>query len=502
MTLSNHTNIPKKSEGEVFSEIRIEQTIISPAMLVKNSFLLILLQVLTKITGFITSILLANYLGTSLFGVYSYAFALSAIFIPFCDFGLDILLMKEMVKNPLDISKKYLGSTLRLKAIFALILTITIILLAGILESFHTEEFKIVVFSGLITILRTFSNTYGSTFKAINKVGLEVISFSILRIIEFSLVIYVVFASLELLTLLILLFTINFFGVGFIFKVIWNIIKPDFHFDTTFCRKILHQSAPFALIAILSAIYFNIGTVLISKITGDEYAGLYRSVYNIIFPLTIFSMTISSAIFPYTAQNFLQNKKQVSMVVSKIIKYFIIATVPMSLLITFFSTNIVGSLFASEYATAAPTLSILGWLLPAIFLTNFSGTILGAVDEQNYVLKIIGINVLINLLFNIILISAFYHNGAAVAAVLTEIIAVTFFTLKVWRKFEISREQFKLLPFIILLLLTLLSIQTKLYVSPIAAAAGSIIIYLSGLFLFRIITRSELAEIKNILLKR
>lgn len=62
----------------------------------RNSALLIGFHVLTKSLAFVSFILLAKYLGTQLFGVYNYAFALTSLFIPLCDLGMDTYLMREV----------------------------------------------------------------------------------------------------------------------------------------------------------------------------------------------------------------------------------------------------------------------------------------------------------------------------------------------------------------------------------------------------------------------
>ena len=95
-----------------------------------------------------------------MFGVYNYGFALTALFIPLCDLGMDTYLMREVPRLSKEEIPRQLGAVLSWKGLLTFVVFLAISLTGGILDVFGTERFFIVVLAGLITLLRTYWTTF------------------------------------------------------------------------------------------------------------------------------------------------------------------------------------------------------------------------------------------------------------------------------------------------------------------------------------------------------
>jgi O-antigen/teichoic acid export membrane protein len=469
---------------------------IESASVLRNSVLLLGFHGFTKSLAFVSFILLAKYLGTQLFGVYNYAFALTALFVPLCDLGMDTYLMREVPRlNEQDIPKQ-LGAVLSWKGLLTFFVFLAMSLTTGLLDSFGSERFFMVVLAGLITLLRTYWTTFASFFRAINKVGYETGMLSLARIAEFIVVVISISMDTGLLSLLAVMTVVNILFVSLTHVLVRRrFTHPILVGDFVHMMATLRGGLPFALATIFSALYFNFDTVLISKFIGDNAAGIYRAAYNLIFPLTMFGLAITGALFPFASQNYRENRSEVESVMRRSVVQLMMIALPISIITSFLSTEIVGFLFAAEYAGAAECLSILVWFLPVVFLTTFYGNTLGAIDEQPYVLKVTIVSALFNIAANLIVVPRYAQFGASIITVLTALLGLGFLFAKMRNKITSS------VPIVPLFRVLLASISTvpllvlKPDVHVLLLLGSSVLTYFIALLLLRALTISEIKSL-------
>ena len=468
------------------------------ASVLKNSVLLLGFHAFTKSLAFVSFILLAKYLGTQLFGVYNYAFALTALFIPLCDLGMDTYLMREVPRlNEQDIPKQ-LGAVLSWKGLLTFFVFLAMSLTTGLLDSFGTDRFFMVVLAGLITLLRTYWTTFASFFRAINKVGFETGMLSLARIAEFVVIILSITIDTGLLSLLAVMTVVNILFVSLTHVLVRRrFTHPILVGDFAHMMTMLRGGLPFALATIFSAIYFNFDTVLISKFIGDDSAGIYRAAYNLIFPLTMFGLAITGAFFPFASQNYRERRSEVESVVRRSIMQLMMIALPIAVITTFLSTEIVHFLFAPEFAGTAECLSILGWFLPVVFLTTFVGNTLGAIDEQPYVLRVTIVSAVFNIAANLIVVPRYAQFGASIITVLTALLGFGFLFAKMRKKITSSIPTVPLLRILLASIAIVPLLVLKPDVHVLMLLGSSVLIYFLALLLLRAVT---LGEIKSLFL--
>jgi polysaccharide transporter, PST family len=464
----------------------------------RNSVLLVGFHVFTKSLAFVSFILLAKYLGTQLFGAFNYAFALTALFIPLCDLGMDTYLMREVPRLSEQEIPKQLGAVLSWKGFLTFLVFVAISITTGVLDTFGSERFFMVVLAGLITLLRTYWTTFASFFRAMNSVGYETGMLSLARVAEFIVIVVSISMDSGLLSLLAVMAVVNIVFVSLTHVLVHHrFTRPIMVGDFAHMMSMLRGGLPFALATIFSAIYFNFDTVLISRFIGDEAAGIYRAAYNLIFPLTMFGLAITGAVFPFASQNYKERRGEVETVVSRSLVQLLLIALPIAVITTMLSGDIVQFLFGPEYASTTECLSILVWFLPVVFLTNFYGNTLGAVDDQPFVLKVTILSAVFNIVANLIVVPRFAQTGASVITVLTALLGFGFLAARMRKHFTTSFPIGSLLRILgaVIAILPFLILKPAAHV--LVLLGGSVAIYFIALLLFRALT---FGEIKTLIL--
>ena len=469
--------------------------IVSSSVL-RNSILLFSFHILTKSLAFVSFILLAKYLGAQVFGIYNYAFALTALFIPLCDLGMDTYLMREVPRLGKEDIPRQLGAVLAWKGLLTFIVFLAISLAGGVLDAFGTERFFIVVLAGLITLLRTYWTTFASFFRAIDRVGYETGMLTLARIAEFIVILVSISFDTGLLSLLSVMTVVNIvFVSGTHILVRTRFTRPILVGDFAHMISIFRGGLPFALATIFSAIYFNFDTVLISKYVGDEAAGIYRAAYNLLFPLTMFGLAISGAVFPFASQNYRTYPREVEDVIRRSVVQLAMISLPIAVGTTMFSAEIVRFLFDPEYADSALCLAILVWFLPIVFLTNLYGNTLGAIDQQPFVLKVTFLSAIFNVGANIIFVPLYAQIGASVVTVLTALLGFGFLFFRMRSTIRSAVPIRALIRIVVAGAFMIPLMFFRPHVHVVILLMISVVVYLCALLLLRALSFNDLKNI-------
>jgi O-antigen/teichoic acid export membrane protein len=316
---------------------------------------------------------------------------------------------------------------------------------------------------------------------------------SLARVAEFIVVVVSISMDIGLLALLAVMTIVNIVFVSLTHVLIRaRFTRPVLVQDFQHMLAMLRGGLPFALATIFSSIYFNFDTVLISKYIGDDSAGIYRAAYNLLFPLTMFGLAITGAVFPFASQNYSRNRQEVEDVVRRSVIQLLMIALPIALTTTFLSREIVQFLFAPEYAPTAQCLTILVWFLPVVFLTNFFGNTLGAIDEQTFVLKVTILSAVFNIVANLIVVPRYAQIGASIITVLTALLGFAFLVVKMAKRISAPISWIPLIRVLLAGAAALPLLLWKPNIHVVLLLLGSILIYLSALLVFRALSLKDI----------
>ncbi|HLD21317.1 MAG TPA: oligosaccharide flippase family protein, partial [Patescibacteria group bacterium] len=210
-------------------------------------------------------------------------------------------------------------------------------------------------------------------------------------------------------------------GISFFISLFW--IKKFFTKFSIHIRKetisiLLRHSWPFAIASIFVTAYFNIDTVMVKWIRGDEEAGWYSAAYNFIFAFSLIPSLMSSAFYPVLSRvhhDFITFRHKIHVYMLSIS----FVGLMLSALTVLFSKYIITLVYSVEYTNSVHSLRILACTLPFLFLSNFMGTVLASLNRQMIGTVIVGFSALFNIILNYVLISQSGQVGAAIASFFT-----------------------------------------------------------------------------------
>jgi len=239
----------------------------------QNVIALLAGQVLSKLLALWALILLANTLGTDLFGKYSFAAAFAMLFMPLMDLGLDTYGIREIARDP-DRAPAYLGNILWIK-IFLSALVIPAMWAAVSLMKIPALTVRLVLVSGVITLVRVFSNSLITAFRGFQRMEYEAALLILARLLETAAVLAGIRLGFSVEIILALMFAANvmaFIALGACMAA--TLVRPLLRMAPDLWPKLLRGGLPFMLTSIFVMIYFKIANVFLARMEGDAAVGL------------------------------------------------------------------------------------------------------------------------------------------------------------------------------------------------------------------------------------
>ncbi|MDO5851771.1 MAG: flippase [Methanobacteriaceae archaeon] len=395
-------------------------------ILVKNTGLLFLSQMISYILAFFYTLYSARYLGASDFGIISFATAITGLFCILTDLGIGTLTTREVAR---DYSRtyKYLGNTGSIKIVLSIL---TVILLTLFVEiSNYQETTRIVVYiMGLASIITAISGVFTSMFRAYEEMEYQSIS-EILSAV-----------SLFIGILLCIYFKYNVIAVATVYLIanslvlIYNFIVCSkkyglihLQWDTNFLKKLIYDSFPLAITSIFALVAFKIDTVMLNVMLTSSATGWYTAAFNLMQALIFIPTVYSTAIMPVFSKLFITSQDTLKVSYEKSLKYLAILSVPIAVGTTILAEKIILFMYGTGYIEAVPVLRTVIWALPAIFFSYILGTSIASINKQHETVKATFLCMVISIIGNAIFIELLGCVGAAIATVITEIGMVIFY---------------------------------------------------------------------------
>jgi O-antigen/teichoic acid export membrane protein len=369
---------------------------------------------------------------------------------------------------------------------------LTIICLSIILNYPKKAFFSIVIY-GVSMLILSFSNTFRAIFVGLQRAEFESLLIVLSRVLLLGGVVGCLVLGIrvpELMVSYIFSGLIALWLAGFI--CVKKFVSPSWDLiDYETIRELFKKAIPFAVAAIMGEIFFNIDTVMVSKMVGIESVGYYNAAYKLSFSGVLVANTITLAAYPHFSKSWLENREGVFIVFQKVFKFLLLSGVPFSVTAMILAPRIIPLVYGKEYLNSIILFQILVWSLPGLFLMHLTGRTLEAIGEQKFEAKIMFISVVINVFLNFILILKFEAAGASVATVITSVIIVIFHARYLRKKMFFVKFNLPILKmsFCIVGLLSVLLLLKEL--NWILVLLLSVSVYFSLIFMLGVIGKDD-----------
>ena len=421
-------------------------------MIARKSALIILIQLLNGLLGYVALKFVALYMSPWEYGVVGFAYGFVALFSIFGQLGFDQAHIKRVSEGK-DIGRcvatfavtKMLLAGLMASAVFISIAIWRYLLHRGFETPLHEQAvYVMLVYFVLLTLTQTFISTFNAK-KETAKAYLPLLVYTMVRCV---LTIFVAVYGLGVMALA----YAYVFGEIFHFLIAlilirgYPVTKPSLFYFKSYVKFAL----PISIASASSIIMTNIDKVFIQLFWSAEQVGHYFAVFNISRYVILFVSSVGVLLFPTISEHHMRKDvAEIRRVVLQSERYLSMIVFPIVTLIILLAKPIIHILLSDKYLPALPVLQILPLfvLMEALarpYVSKFQG-----MDMPKIIRNRVFLMMIINVILNLVLIPRDIRSlgiklvglgaeGAAIATVTSYIIGLIYIRFEAWKTTRIK----------------------------------------------------------------
>ncbi|KAA1244323.1 flippase [Aquimarina sp. RZ0] len=398
-----------------------------------HTFWMVLEKVIRLTINLFVGVWLARYLGPSDFGVLNFGIAITTIFLPLVNFGLQGILVKELFIN-FKIKNKILGTAFFLKLGISLIVVFGI-WVSGFFDIYSDDvEKKVVLFIALslffqpFLVIDSWYESQANAKKASIFKSLFFVAISIVKVIfilkEYSIVSFAIIYGVEAAFIAIALSITYLRSEGSLLH--WR-------FDFDILKSLTKKSWLLVFSSFSAVIYVKIDQIMIASMISEEELGFYSAAVRLSEAWYFIPLIISNALFPAILGAKQKGNNKYFFMLQQLSDGFFLISFLLAIVVTFMANYIIITLFGKEYNSSVIILQIHIWAAIFVFLRTVLSKWLISEDKYRFSLISQLSGALTNVLLNYILIPLYGGVGAAIATIISYSVT-SFFVLGLFRQ--------------------------------------------------------------------
>ena len=408
----------------------------------RNIFSLSVGQGISTVLNFISIALAARYLGVENFGIFSSLLAIATIISQIVDFGFTSIVFREASKAPNDFKLLNTALNVRILTFFVIILLYNIL---AIVSGFTNLE---IILSNLLCINIIISS------KFINVRELLQVPFKVELKMHYPMILNI----LDNILLLVLVFLIPYFHVGLFYFVTAYILsnlpgfilmllllKTKYNYSPKLnlynARWLINESLPIFGYVILTALYQQVDLLLIKYLDSNYAVGIYSVATRLTMPLNIIAAAIIYTILPTVIKNIQYNEVKNDKIFKFVYKLFYLIPFLIAVVMTFKIKEIIALFFGNQYSESSISTLILAWAQIFIFHSFLVINLIIAYNQQKWNFHYAIILLVLDILFNLLLIPKYSYLGASLAKIIACIAGFIFMI------YILNKLKFRIYPF-------------------------------------------------------
>jgi PST family polysaccharide transporter len=387
--------------------------------IVGNSGWLLLDRVVRSGVTFVIIVWLARYLGPQQFGLYNYVLAFVAICAALATFGLDDIVVRELVHSPSE-RDEILGTAFVLKLLGGTISFITAITVIRLLRPGDDSMLLMVgvlaagsFFLALDVVDYWFRSAVQSKYTVIARVMSSVIlnlAKTGLILLKAPVLVFIIATFVEVALAGVLLAVMYKAHVGKIFT--WYATRNR-------AVSLLKTSWPLFFATMVVMIHMKIDQVMIGEMLGEQKVGIYSAAVRLVEMWYIVPAIIASSIFPALYRLKHENPERYVQRTQQFLDSMVIVSVVAGVLILILAEWLVAFIYGGEYQGAVGVLRVYIWGSVFAFLMIATSSYLIAENKTIFALFRNVLGMLVNVTLNWLLIPVFGIMGSAYATLIT-----------------------------------------------------------------------------------
>lgn len=383
---------------------------------INNSAFILVARVIETVSGIFVIGMLARYLGLSDFGEYSYVMAVVWISLPIISLAIPRILVKEMSQDVSN-AAKYMGLGITWNLI-AFIVFLSVLGLSNIIISMSPLYYLAAI---SIAVLASLTQTVGAAFIVYERMKYETYTsliFTFFMVLFTAVVVYLDLGLSNVLLAATLAYLCGFLAAVFYSRKVAGFI-PTPNADYKTLKRLLSGSLALSIIMVLWQLLLYSGVFFLRKMSGNEDVALFQASLRVFTRLMIIPLSVLAALLPELSRLAAaeESKDEFVHTVKSVYRLFLI--VSMFITIAAFTTarEAMPFIYGKAFIDSVVGFQILVLSTTFCFLSTFFITLCIACNRITNFVIIKIIELMICLLLNLTLVSAYGHIGSIWALV-------------------------------------------------------------------------------------
>ncbi|NCN82795.1 MAG: flippase [Candidatus Pacebacteria bacterium] len=318
--------------------------------------------ILPFLAAFFVNAWIARYLGPDQFGILTYIFTFSSIFLSINYMGLDAVVFRNLCNDDLH-AGKILGTATILRLIAGVVSLILGVIIFSNVN--HGDQFLLgMVFIALTSNIAQAFNVIEGFFQSRLQVKsiavvriIVIISISIAKILAVishaPLSAFIVLGSSDAVLSALLLYLM--------FRKVKNI--SIWTFDFKYAKQLLRDGFPLMLAGLTFALYTKLDQIILKSFQGNSQLGQYAIALGVVEAFNFLPLVITNSIAPLVVASVKQDGQKYSLLMVNIYRVMFLLSIVVGVGLFFVGRHLIPVIFGKEYLEASRILAFLQFRL-------------------------------------------------------------------------------------------------------------------------------------------
>jgi O-antigen/teichoic acid export membrane protein len=188
--------------------------------------------------------------------------------------------------------------------------------------------------------------------------------------------------------------------------------------------ELVKLSVPLAIGGALGTLYYNLDTIMLSKMDTFHAVGLYSIAYKFSGVLLIIPQAAGAVIFPLLVRHWPDDPHRFRLVLARTARFYLVVGALVTVEFVVFASKAITLLYGHAYAPAAGAARVVVASECLGFFTSLAVTALVSINRNVFYPVATLLGLLLNLGLNLWLIPLWSYDGSAWATIITEVVVV------------------------------------------------------------------------------
>jgi O-antigen/teichoic acid export membrane protein len=380
---------------------------------------------------FPTTALLTHYLQPIQYGEYSYTLPFLAICALFTFTGMDPLLIRQLSRQKRNTWRSTLSHTVGTRLCTTIGVSLIAVCVALILPV--SAEQRVLLLLGVGTLIFSYSfncvrSVYENGFIAEQYVVPIALLSTLNRLLTATLILIAVLTHLSLVQIYILIAYSDlpcFLVLVFLARKRFNL---SIHISLSHIRETLRKSLSLTGHDALALLSGQADILLLLPLAGPLSVGIYALAMRITDPLINVAYAYVHGIFPFLCTKFEQGRAEFALLYREATRMMALAIIPLAIFVSIEAPPLIALLGGAHFAAAVPVTRILMWSIATAFFGNLALQTCMASNQEKRIPYATAFSLGTNIVANLVLIPLLQTTGAAIAALLCELVGLCLFS--------------------------------------------------------------------------